>query len=318
MEISVIIPVYNQEKYIKKCLLSVQNQTLSSAKYEVLIINDGSTDRSMEIIKNFIIKNDNFRVISQLNQGLFEARRTGLKNVAGKFVSWVDADDFVESDYLEKLYTLLVKNDSELAYCDYNFYPQKIKTKEKWFRKYNGVVDVSFVERNSQPWNKLVSRSLLERLNIGDLFVKCYDEAYIKVLMEAKNPTYSDEKLYHYRVGGDTTMSSSYKNVEHYKKFIESSKELKKEMNYICNESSYWDSYFEYRVLYYSLITMIVSANSSDKKTFYEMKNKLNNNNNMFFRPILIKNFGYLRYFVLSKIMIINYYVSRFICKIIF
>ncbi|WP_367341847.1 glycosyltransferase family 2 protein [Limosilactobacillus sp.] len=316
MKVTVIVPVYNQEKFLRKCLYSLVNQNFLKDDYEVLIINDGSTDGSVQICNYFENQYSNFTVFHQNNKGLFETRKFGLSKAKGDYICWVDADDYVEPDFLKILYRLVIQHNSDLAYCDYNFFPHKIKTKEKWFRKYNGKVDVTFVERNSQPWNKMVSKDLLDRLDIGNLFLKCFDEAYIKCLLEAKNPVYTTDHLYNYRVGQDS-MSSSYKNVEHYKKFIQSSKYLRFSMDSLCKKSNYWKNYFDFRIKYYVLITMIVAANSNDKKTFIEMKKKLHNNENPLFKPILEKNFGYVKYFFFSRILDKNFYVSKFITHIV-
>lgn len=126
----------------------------------------------------------------------------------------------------EVLYNTAIEHDSELVICDYSWIPRKTRTKEKWFREYKGTVDVSFIEQNSQVWNKIVKRELLNRLGIGPLFISCFDEIYIRVLMEAKNPVNIKQPLYNYRVGSGT-MSSTYTNVAHYRMSIEGIKNRK-------------------------------------------------------------------------------------------
>ena len=103
--------------------------------------------------------------------GMFESLYTG------DYIGWVDADDFVEASMFQKLYESAIKNHSELVYCDYDFYPERISTKEKWYRPFLGKKDVDFVERNNQPWNKLVKHTVLNKLHIGELFPSCFDEA---------------------------------------------------------------------------------------------------------------------------------------------
>ena len=103
----------------------------------------------------------------------------------------------------------------------------------------------------------------MERLDIASHFVTCFDEIYIRVLMEAKNLVTIEKPLYHYRVGTGT-MSSSYTNVAHYREFITASKELQKLMKTLYQEA-YWKDYFAYRVIYYTLMTMLVAANAGDR-----------------------------------------------------
>ena len=159
-----------------------------------------------------------------------------------------------------------------------------------------GKKDVDFLERNSQPWNKIVKTSLLKELKIGELFTTCFDEAYIKVLMNAKNPVSIDEKLYFYRMS-DATMSSSYKNVEHYREFIQASTALKKEMLKKYGENVYYREYFEYREIYYTIQTMLVSANARDRSSYLTLKSSLSHytydyHKNQHISKILTRNFG--------------------------
>ena len=119
-KISLIIPVYNVQEYIEKALQSVVNQTFKD--FEVIIVNDGSKDQSVEIVKKFIRKYDNFRLINQENQGLSGARNTGLKEAKGEYIAFIDSDDFIENNFLEELYNLAVDNDADISYCNCKIY----------------------------------------------------------------------------------------------------------------------------------------------------------------------------------------------------
>ncbi|MFR0494913.1 glycosyltransferase family 2 protein [Limosilactobacillus reuteri subsp. suis] len=317
-QVSIVVPVYNSERFLDQCLASLKAQTLAKEDLEVLIINDGSTDGSQSIINKYVSENSNFRVIEQKNAGLFAARKTGINNAKGRFVGWVDSDDFVEPTMFKTLFEIAQKKNSDLVYCDYEFYPKKIGTKAKWFREYKGYKDISFIERNSQPWNKLVSRDLLEKLDIADLFLECFDEAYIKCLLYAKNPISIDKSFYYYRVGNGS-MSSSYNNVQHYKNFINSSKNLRLAMNNLCQSDEYWKEYFDFRIIYYKLLTLIIAANSKDRITFYKLqKEKSNFKHNKHFKKIMIENYGLLKYFVMVKILPLSYHLSALICRFAF
>ena len=314
-EISVIVPVYNGIPYIENCLSSIVNQSFQD--FELIVINDGSNDRTKDVLQSFNIKYDNIKIINQENQGLYETRKRGLSIAKGKYISWLDADDFMGKDMLKKMYEIAEKNDSDLVICNYEFYPKKISTKEKWFREFKGVVDVDFVERNSQPWNKLVKRDLLEKLNIGDMFPSCFDEAYIKVLMNAKNVVTINDKLMYYRVSSDT-MSSSYTNIAHYERFITASKNLLVVMN---DMNEYWREYFEYRVIYYSLMSMLVAAFSKNKIKYNEIKESLFDFDNLFKQNkhidhILNTNFGKLKAFVIKNMITYNYSMAKFVANI--
>ena len=112
-KISVIIPVYNVERFLKKCLESVINQTLSDL--EIICINDGSTDKSLSILNSFAQKDNRIIVINQDNQGQSCARNAGLSIATGKYIGFVDSDDWIDLDFYEKLYKAAKKYDADIA-----------------------------------------------------------------------------------------------------------------------------------------------------------------------------------------------------------
>ena len=117
IDISLIVPVYNVEKYLKRALTSVENQTFKN--FEVIIVNDGSTDGSLEIISEFVDRNKNFTLINQENKGLGEARNVGIRHAKGRYVAFLDSDDFLEPEYLEKLYLSAIKTCADIVCCNF-------------------------------------------------------------------------------------------------------------------------------------------------------------------------------------------------------
>ena len=115
IKISVIVPVYNSEKYISRCLDSLVNQTLKGI--EVIVVNDGSTDNSLEVLQKY--SSNSVKVITQKNSGVAAARNTGLKHATGEYIAYVDSDDWVELDMFEKLYNKAIKNDYDVVMCDF-------------------------------------------------------------------------------------------------------------------------------------------------------------------------------------------------------
>lgn len=123
-KISVIIPAYNCEDYITKTLLSVENQTYQNI--EIIIVNDGSTDNTLSILNNYTFKNE-YQIITQANQGLSEARNTGLTKAKGEFVFFLDADDFFENNLFAELMTAYNENtDWIIARNIYDYYADGI------------------------------------------------------------------------------------------------------------------------------------------------------------------------------------------------
>lgn len=111
-KVSVIIPVYNTEKYLRKCLDSVCNQTLSDI--EIICVNDCSPDNSLDILKEFSQKDSRIKVINfEENKGVSIARNTGIDSATGEFIGFVDADDFIDLDFYEKLYNKAIETDAD-------------------------------------------------------------------------------------------------------------------------------------------------------------------------------------------------------------
>lgn len=117
IELSVIVPVYNVENYIEKCINSLQKQTFKN--FEVLVIDDESQDKSIEIVKNLIDNDKRFKVISQRNKGLGGARNTGIENATGKYLFFLDSDDYIKEETFQVLLNYINTNDVDIAIFDY-------------------------------------------------------------------------------------------------------------------------------------------------------------------------------------------------------
>lgn len=113
--ISVIVPIYNKEKYLKSCINSIINQTYKDL--EILLIDDGSTDDSFQICKNYQQLDQRIRVISKENGGVSSARNLGLENCKGSYFAFIDPDDYVNENYFFKLLNCIKENDADIAYC---------------------------------------------------------------------------------------------------------------------------------------------------------------------------------------------------------
>lgn len=115
--ISVIVPVYNVENYLARCVDSILNQTLTD--FEVILVDDGSTDRSGTVCDEYAAMDVRIKVIHKTNGGLSDARNVGLDNAAGSYISFIDSDDWVSPDYLGYLYSLIRKYDADVVSADY-------------------------------------------------------------------------------------------------------------------------------------------------------------------------------------------------------
>jgi glycosyltransferase involved in cell wall biosynthesis len=111
MKLSIVIPVYNSSNYLDDCLGSLLDQDLNKDKYEIICVNDGSTDNSLDILKLYAEKHQNIKVINQENKGHSTARNVGLKAAKGKYVWFVDSDDFIDGNSLSTIISYMEKND---------------------------------------------------------------------------------------------------------------------------------------------------------------------------------------------------------------
>ena len=118
--VSIIIPIYNVEAYLRQCLETVIHQTYPNL--EIILVNDGSPDQSEEICKEFFRKDARIRYVRQENGGLSAARNTGIELATGDYLTFIDPDDWVTEDYVEVLYRQLKKYDADVSVANYNLY----------------------------------------------------------------------------------------------------------------------------------------------------------------------------------------------------
>ena len=124
--VSVIIPVYNAQEGIKQCLDSLLNQSFTD--FEIILLNDGSTDNSLEVIKKYAADNDFIRVIDKENEGVAKTRNKGIQLANGKYIVFIDNDDFVDSDYLERFYNEIDQEQLDIVLGGYKRVNQEMKT----------------------------------------------------------------------------------------------------------------------------------------------------------------------------------------------
>ena len=311
-DISVIVPIYNAEKYLNQCVDSILAQTKKNI--EIVLIDDGSTDQCGSIIDEYAREHENIVPVHQENGGLAAARVARLKHAHGKNIGWVDADDFISPDMYEKLYGLMQKSDADYVYCDYSFYPQKVKGKEKWFKLYHGHVDWNYLERNNQAWNTLTSRTLLDEIRIMDLYPVFGEYSWLAVLLYAKKTEALEESLYFYRVCLNSMSGGSYKGkVPKFRNQVD----VTVNMHQLIDGTKYEEelrSYFDYRHSYTLLQLCIVAAVNSDRNEYSFARRTLKQKrfrSNPLVREILDHNHGKAKSFVLRYIIPSNYLIAR-------
>jgi len=167
--LSVIIPVYNVEKYLTECLTSVVNQTFKDI--EIIIINDGSSDNSQGIINKFISKDKRIVCIKQVNQGISSARNAGLKIARGDYITFLDSDDCINENMYEKMIYNIEKEAADVVACGvYDFYKDKsvpsLELKAEVIRNINNNKDEFFMfhvlKEGNVVWNKIYKNKIIK------------------------------------------------------------------------------------------------------------------------------------------------------------
>ncbi len=214
--ISVIVPVYNVERYLKKCLDSIQNQTYE--KMEILLINDGSTDSCREICEEYQSADPRFILINQQNKGLSSARNTGIDKANGDYLMFVDSDDFVDEHICEILLRNLQRAAADISVCSFcrvtereacgSFLTNNIRTFSNigcLYNIYNDLCDESTV-----AWGKLYKRNLFEKIRYPLNKIHEDDFTTYKLFYLAGQVVYTDAKLYFYVTRSDSIMNTGF------------------------------------------------------------------------------------------------------------
>lgn len=252
--ISIIIPIYNTSNYLEKCLESVVNQSFKN--FEVICIDDGSTDGSYDILEKFKSKYDNIKVIYQKNQGVAVARNRGLNEVTGDYIIFIDSDDFIKPNYLEILYNESISSDADVVICSYYRYYETSKLSiPVFYKKSKGIYSSKEILKalipdnlmHSYLWNKLWKRSLFDgivfpEIKFEDIAIMC------DLFYNAKKISIINDSLYYYRIR-KTSIVRSYS--------ISTQNDYVKSYGYIRLFLQNNKIYEEYK-LYYKLLSIKV------------------------------------------------------------
>jgi len=208
--ISIIIPVYNKEKFIKNTLDSVIKQTIKN--YEIIIVNDGSTDNSLSIIEEYFKKNNNtkYSIITQCNKGVSEARNIGIEEANGEYIFFLDGDDEIKENSLEILSKNIKCTNSDFSVCGYNVYENdKVVNTNKFlatqqYKSYDFLKLFIKSKVNIYMGNALYKKSIIKNNNIKFDTKYNYNEDQIfiyKYLIRCKNVFFDERKLFIYTRG---------------------------------------------------------------------------------------------------------------------
>lgn len=205
--ISVIIPIYNVEKYLSECISSVLEQTYKNL--EIILIDDGSTDNSLDVCKSFAEKDKRIRVIHQQNQGIAQVRNLGVAQAKGELLFWVDSDDYICNEMIERLYDNLIKYDADMSICDYTQGEKRdynfISTKTPEIMTFDSKKGLELIYKSNHysfimaaSWAKLIKKSLYNGLQYPKN--KVFEDIYMShhLINNCKKIVFTDEVMYYY------------------------------------------------------------------------------------------------------------------------
>jgi glycosyltransferase involved in cell wall biosynthesis len=225
MKVSVIIPVFNAEAYLKECILSIVTQTKKDI--EIIFINDGSTDNSLLIIEHFAATDQRIVIINSSNKGVSAARNSGIAMSKGEFIVFADADDWMEKNMIEVLYSTAIAEGADLGICNVNVVhnsdvKQRLSLKNEELDLFGKSAEVikefmSF-KYDYANWNKIYKRQVIlqHHIQFNEKMIMWEDLLFnLNFIHYAKKAIIVNKALYNYRLHAESTMVRSQNNVIH-------------------------------------------------------------------------------------------------------
>lgn len=259
--VSVVLPIYNVDKYLIKCIETVINQTYKNI--EIILVDDGSTDNSGTICDTFKEKDNRIKVIHKKNGGLSDARNIGLKNAHGRYICFIDSDDYISEKYVEKLYKLIKINNAQIALCNF----QRVDENEQIISEEKILSEIlsgketleklnnkNFYPSSVVAWNKLYDISLFD--NILYPIGKLHEDEFTtyKLYYIAPKVAITSEVLYYYRV-----VQTSITNRNFNKKRLDILEALEERIKFFkCNNEQ---KLYELALIEYESVLMIYYMN---------------------------------------------------------
>ncbi len=288
--VSVIVPVYNAEKYIEKCISSIRNQTLKNI--EVILINDGSKDRSKEIIEDYAKQDSRIVIINKENGGPAAARNMGIKQAKGKYVGFVDSDDYIEPDMYEKLFEVADKEEVQVAMCgykdvnvnnnsselivsnaDFNKIHHKEYIEDKIIRTFTQNINYGYFSM----CNKLYLRNFIEEMGISIDEAREHGEDWwfnINIFMNLSSFIAIEEPLYNYIHINSNSLMAKYRE-EQFDLFLDGRRKV---LNTIPKELIDFTSFNKNFVYEFSSYLLRTNKEVKDSKKRKELLKKVVNN----------------------------------------
>lgn len=307
-EISIIVPVYNVELYLRKCIESILEQTFKN--FELIIVNDGSTDNSGIICKEYRKIDPRIKIIHKFNNGLSSARNTGIEIAKGKYIGFIDSDDYINKYMFEILYENITKNNADISMCDYmevykdknEIYCEKQNSEKLILNNIESLEKIYDKEgwKYIIVWNKLYKKVLFSevRFPVGKIHE---DEMIVhEILYKAKKLVFDKSKLYYY-LQRDNSIMSKKDNIQR----LDIVEAMKNRADFFYNNNLRQLQYkaeYEYLKIFFKLYFKYINSGCKWNMRIKELKKAYNS---MVFR--LLKNPNYN---IKEKVMLILFYIS--------
>lgn len=272
--VSIIIPIYNVEKYLEKCIKSIINQIYRNL--EIILINDGSIDESANICEKYKEQDNRIVFINKNNDGAASAKNEGLKVAKGDYITFVDSDDFIELDMIEYMVNTIKKYNSDIVQCNFtNLYKNTEKFKQDKIIEQK-ITSKDFLELfltkwdSSLFWNKLFKREVIE--NIFFTEGRCIDDEFFtyKCVINSKSIVTSNKIVYNYRMRKSGVMKSESSQKQILKDRVDYLYERYELVRKIYKDLD--KSFLEHLLTYYLIISKDYYV---DEKLLDYMKNNL-------------------------------------------
>ena len=298
---SIIIPIYNSERYLDECLQSIQKQTYPN--FEVIMINDGSTDKSIEICKKYI--NDNrFKLINKKNTGVSSSRNIGLNHAHGDYILFIDSDDWCDCNYLKIIAAKIDKNDL-LCFGYFKSYANK---NEQVVISSKGNISDQILDANSiggYLWNKVFKTEIINKhhMRFDESIHYCEDLVFVKEYVDKiKKVNYINIPLYYYRIRRTSVSSNFY--CEKSTSILNALEILMTKYSNSKNESK--KLAFDYIINYYKLKDYL--------NPVYKVNYKILGNEKQIIKNISRKE--YIKFIIIKKAPRINFILQLIKAKI--
>ena len=278
IKVSAIVPVYNTEKFLEKCIRSIMSQTLK--EIEIICINDGSTDNSLEILKKLQKEDNRIIIIDKKNEGVSKARNVGIENARGKYCLNIDSDDWVESNYFKAMYEKAKLNNLEMLVSDFiverknnQEVKKDLEISEEDILTGEEYLEIFYSRNfNGYTWNKLIETSLykINRINYNEDIGFCEDVEVLSKLASNMNKIGKiNTAYYHYKVDNfeSTTKQEKIKNYSDFEKCCYQIKRYLKIKN-ISNEVL--ELLFQREI--YTKLDILLRGNFRYEKKEYELE----------------------------------------------